>query len=71
MKELLAFWTPIVRAFDPYQPIAIGDPQHYYVKRPKDPISQPLPPNLFLPKPAIGLLEGASSQERQAGCGRL
>ena len=40
MNDLRAFWTPIVRAFDPYQPIAIGDPQHYYVKRPDSPLGE-------------------------------
>jgi len=40
MNDLRAFWTPIVRAFDPYQPIAIGDPQHYYVERPDSPLGE-------------------------------
>jgi hypothetical protein len=40
MNDLRAFWTPIVRAFDPYQPIVIGDPQHYYVERPDSPLGE-------------------------------
>jgi hypothetical protein len=40
MNDRRAFWTPIVRAFDPYQPIAIGDPQHYYVERPDSPLGE-------------------------------
>jgi ATPase subunit of ABC transporter with duplicated ATPase domains len=40
MDDLRAFWTPIVRAFDPYKPIAIGDPQHYYVERPDSPLGE-------------------------------
>jgi energy-coupling factor transporter ATP-binding protein EcfA2 len=40
MDDLRAFWTPIVRAFDPYHPIVIGDPQHYYVERPDSPLDE-------------------------------
>jgi hypothetical protein len=38
MNDLLTFWKPIARAFDPRRPIAIGDPDHYYVARPDSPL---------------------------------